>query len=130
MQNYIDSFVLPIKKVHLEEYKAVAKQVAEIWKEYGALGYYEYFGDDLHLEGTRSFTDMADAKKDEVVLFGWVVFPTKEVRDSANKKVPQDPRMEKIVAPLLHPEQPIFDASRMVYGGFKPLVQSPAETSV
>lgn len=124
MTNYIDGFVLPIPKVHLEEYRRVAEKVAEIWKEYGALAYFEYVGDDLTLEGTRSFTEVVGAKEEEEIIFGWVVFPSKEIRDLANQKVPNDPRMAELVTPLMLPEKLIFDASRMVYGGFKPLVQS------
>ena len=124
MSNYIDGFVFPIPKIHLNEYKSVAEKVAEIWKEYGAIAYFEYVGDDMTLEGTKSFTEAAKATDDEEIVFGWVVFPSKDVRDSANKKVPQDPRMEKLVAPLFNPERLIFDASRMIYGGFKPLIQS------
>ncbi|MCB0666541.1 MAG: DUF1428 domain-containing protein [Saprospiraceae bacterium] len=124
MENYIDGFVLPVPRIHLNEYKRVVEEVAEIWKEYGALAYFEYVGEDLGLEGTRSFIDAVDLKKDEVVVFGWVLFPSKETRDSANRLVPQDSRMVKLVTPLTDPERLIFDAGRMVYGGFQPLVQS------
>lgn len=102
----------------------MAEKVAEIWKEYGAIAYFEFVGDDLSLEGTKSFIETVDAKEDEEIVFGWVVFPLKEIGDLANKKVPADPRMTELVAPLTNPEKLIFDASRMVYGGFKPLVQS------
>lgn len=124
MENYIDGFVLPVPKAHLDEYKSVAEKVAEIWKEYGALAYFEYVGDDMELEGTRSFSEVAELKEDEVVIFGWVLFPSKEVRDAANKQVPNDPRMAELVAPLTNTERLIFDAGRMVYGGFRPLVRS------
>ncbi len=124
MTNYIDGFILPIPSVHLNEYKKVVKKVAEIWKEYGAIAYFECVGDDLFLEGTKSFIDTIDAKEDEVIVFGWVIFPSKEIRDIANQKVPNDPRMTEIVSPLTNPEKLIFDASRMVYGGFQSLVQS------
>jgi len=124
MANYIDGFVLPIPRIHLNEYKNVAEKVAEIWKEYGAVAYFEYVGEDLKLEGTRSFMDVVDLKEDEVVIFGWVIFPSKEIRDSANKQVPADSRMAELVAPLTDPNKLIFDAGRMVYGGFQPLVQS------
>lgn len=124
MTNYIDGFVHPIPRIYLAEYKKVAEKVAEIWKEYGAIAYFEFVGDDLSYVGTKSFIDTVDAKEDEEIVFGWVVFPSKEIRDLANKKVPTDPRMTKLVAPLTYPERLIFDASRMVYGGFQPLVQS------
>jgi uncharacterized protein YbaA (DUF1428 family) len=126
MANYIDGFVLPVPRIHLNEYKNVAEKVAEIWKEYGALAYFEYVGEDLKLEGTRSFIDVVDLKDDEVIIFGWVVFPSKEIRDTANKQVPTDSRMTELVAPLTDPKRLIFDAGRMVYGGFQPLVQSNA----
>ena len=124
LSKYIDGFVLPVPRIHLNEYKAVAEKVAEIWKEYGALAYFEYVGEDLKLEGTRSFIEVVDLKEDEVVIFGWVVFPSKETRDAANKQVPNDARMPELVAPLTDPERLIFDAGRMVYGGFQSLVQS------
>jgi uncharacterized protein YbaA (DUF1428 family) len=124
MANYIDGFVLPVPRIHLNEYKSVAEKAAEIWKEYGALAYFEYVGEDLKLEGTRSFIEVVDLKDDEVVVFGWVIFPSKEIRDTANKQVPADSRMAELVAPLTEPKRLIFDAERMVYGGFQPLVQS------
>ena len=124
MTNYIDGFVLPVPRIHLNEYRSVAEKVAEIWKEYGALAYFEYVGEDLTLEGTRSFIEIVDAKENEAIVFGWVIFPSKETRDLANKQVPADPRMTVLVTPLTNPKRLIFDASRMVYGGFQPLVQS------
>lgn len=127
MTDYIDGFVLPIPRIYLDEYKKVAEKVAEIWKEYGAIAYFEFVGDDLSLEGTKSFTKAADAKEDEEIVFGWVVFPSKEIRDLANKKVSTDPRMTKLISPLTDPKKLIFDAGRMLYGGFKPLVQSNEE---
>lgn len=121
-ETYIDGFVLPITETNLSQYKDVAIQVAEIWKNYGATAYFEFVGDDMKLEGTRSFTEIVDLKDGEVVVFGWVVFPSKEIRDDANRKVPNDPKMTEIVAPLLDPKRIIFNAERMIYGGFKALV--------
>lgn len=124
MSNYIDGFVFPVSRQHLQEYQAIAQKVADIWQEYGALAYYEYLGEDLELTGTRSFIRLLELKEDEVAIFGWVVFPSKEIRESANQKVPQDPRMKDLVGPLTHPDRMIFDASRMVYGGFESMIQT------
>ena len=123
MKRYIDGFVLPIPSKHLNEYKRVAETVASIWKEYGALAYFEYVGDDLKVEGLSSFPEVLNAKSDEAIVFGWVVFESREARDLANKKVPNDPRMKELIEPLTDPARNIFDASRMVYCGFQPLVQ-------
>ena len=120
MANYIDGFVLPIPRARLGDYQRVVEAVAEIWKEHGALEYWECVGDDLKLEGTRSFTDLVSAGEDEAVLFGWVVFESREARDLANEKVSADPRM----ADLVDPANSGFDAQRMAYGGFRPFVSS------
>lgn len=97
MSRYIDGFVLPIPREYLDEYQKVALQVGAIWKEYGALEYHEWLGDDLTLEGTASFKTAVNASEGEVVVFGWVVFPSKHIRDRANREVPKDLRMEKLV---------------------------------
>ena len=120
MPNYIDGFVHPIPRDRLDEYMRLVAAVAEIWKEHGALDYWECVGDDLHLEGTRSFIDLVDAAEDEAVLFGWVVFDSRETRDLVNEKVAADPRMEELMAA----SNTGFDAQRMAYGGFQPFIPS------
>lgn len=124
MTNYIDGFVFPVPQSYLNEYKRVAETVAEIWKEHGALAYIEYVGEDLKLEGTHSFPELLDAKEDEAIVFGWVVFDSRAARDLANERVAADPRMTDLIAPLTDPSRMVFDAGRMAYGGFQPLVQS------
>ncbi|OEY65992.1 DUF1428 domain-containing protein [Marinobacter sp. X15-166B] len=124
MTHYIDGFVLPVPRDHLKTYEEVIAKVAEIWKEHGALDYSEYVGDDFSLEGTRSFADVANAKKDEAIIFGWIVFESREARDLANERVAADPRMVDLINPLTNTSRPIFDAKRMMYGGFRSLVQS------
>ena len=125
MANYIDGFVLPIPQKNLEEYKRAAEQVAVVWKEHGALAYFEFVGDDMSLEGVRGFPDAVNANEGDAVVFGWVVFNSREERDLANERVMADPRMADLVNPLVDPERQVFDPERMVYGGFKPLIQAP-----
>lgn len=127
--NYIDGFVFPLPRKHLTQYKEVAEQIADIWKEYGALAYFEYVAEDLSMEGTRSFGELVDLKDQEVVVFGWMVFPSKTVRDQANAQIPQDARMAKLMAPLSDPNERIFDPARMVYGGFEAFISSPVHSS-
>lgn len=119
MAHYIDGFVLPVPRECLNEYERIAKEVAEIWKEHGALDYLEYVGDDMNREGTRSFTDLVAATEDETIVFGWVVFDSREARDLANEKVAADPRMA-----LIDFSNSGFDAKRMAYGGFRSLVRA------
>lgn len=121
MANYIDGFVHPIPLDSLEEYKSLVAAISEIWKEHGALDYWECIGDDLHLEGTCSFAELISAEANEAVLFGWVVFESREARDLANEKVAADPRMEALMAQF----NVGFDARRMAYGGFQSFEPSP-----
>ena len=117
MANYIDGFVHPIPSNRIDEYKRLSHAVAEIWKEYGALDYKEYVGDDMKLEGTRSFPDLLEATREELIVFGWVEFDSRESRDLANKKVAGDPRMAELIEAI----NTGFDAKRMAYGGFQSL---------
>ena len=119
MSHYIDGFVFPIARSSLDTYKQLAEQIAEIWKEYGALEYKEFMGDDMSLEGTRSFIDSTAATDDEVVVMGWVTFESREARDLANEKVMNDPRVEA----LMTSADSGFDPSRMFYGGFTTFIQ-------
>ncbi|MEQ8207190.1 MAG: DUF1428 domain-containing protein [Woeseia sp.] len=118
MANYIDGFVLTVSRGRLDEYRRLVEAAAVIWREHGALGYREFVGDDLVREGTRSFTDATAATDDEVIVFGWVEFESRAVRDLANEKVAADPRM----AELMQSSDSDFDAERMLYGGFRSLV--------
>ncbi|MFW6089467.1 MAG: DUF1428 domain-containing protein, partial [Gemmatimonadota bacterium] len=118
MTHYVDGFVFPIPRDRLGEYQRLAKAAAEIWKEHGALDYCEYVGDDLKLDGTRSFLDIVDTAENEVIVFGWVAFESREARDLANEKVATDPRM----ANLIDASNSGFVAKRMAYGGFERFV--------
>ena len=117
MAHYIDGFVVPISRDRLDEYKRLVEAIADIWKEHGALEYKEYVGDDLILDGTRSFADLVASNEDEVIVFGWVEFESREARDLANEKVAADPRMEELV----NSSNSGFDAERMAYAGFRSL---------
>lgn len=52
------------------------------------------------------------------------MFDSREGRALANARVAADPRMTDLSAPLTNPSRIVFDARRMVYGGFQPLVHS------
>jgi len=126
MSHYIDGFAFPIATDRVDDYRPLAEAVAEIWMEHGALGYYEYTGDDMTLDGTRSFVDVLSASEHETIVFGWVVFESREARDLANEKVSTDPRMEQLITAL----DSGFDPERMAYGGFKPLIQTSSKSAV
>ena len=84
--------------------------------KFGDIDFVECVGDDvLHGELT-SFPRAVQAKDDEVVVFSWIIYPSKETRDAANKKIMADERLKKMM------ENPPFDGKRMIFGGFKPFL--------
>ena len=119
MSEYIDGFVIPVPKDKVEEYRRLAEKAARIWKEHGALDYWECIGDDLEAKDMVSFTKLADAKPDETVVFAWAVFESRAHRDEANAKIMADPRLKEMMESTNQP----FDCKRMAYGGFKVIVQ-------
>jgi len=120
VNRYVDGFVIPLARDRIDDYRRLAEKAAPIWKEHGALDYWECVGDDLDVEGMISFPELAKAGPDETVVFAWVVFESREARDKANEKIMADPRMAELMAPNQHP----FDCERMAYGGFKTLVHA------
>ena len=117
---YVDGFVIPIPKKNLPAYRRVALKAGKVWKEHGALEYRECVGDDLNNAegGTRTFPRQVKTKPGETVLFSWIVYRSRAHRDKVNAKVMKDPRIARMMSTSAMP----FDVKRMVYGGFKTVV--------
>ena len=118
MARYVDGFVIPMPKRNIAAYRRLAQRAGKIWLEYGALEFRECVGDDLESEGTASFTRAARAKPNETVFFSWIVYKSRAHRDRVNAKIMRDPRLTKMMDGKAMP----FDVKRMVYGGFRALV--------
>lgn len=119
MAKYVDGFLIPIPTKNLAAYKKLAKKASKVWLDHGALAYVETSGDDLAVKGVGSFAKISKARRNETVIFAWVVFKSKAHRNAVNKKVMEDPRIANF-DPAIMP----FDSKKMVYGGFKVLVEA------
>jgi uncharacterized protein YbaA (DUF1428 family) len=119
MEKYIDGFVIPLPKEKIDEYKTIAERAGAIWKEHGALEYWECLGDDLDAANMVSFKKAAGTGEGETVVFSWIVFESREHRDKVNAAVMADPRIKEIMEQSSEP----FDCKRMVYGGFRKLIE-------
>lgn len=124
MKRYVDGFVLPIPKRSVSKYQAIAEAASKLWKEHGALEYWECVGDDLNTDCSRTFTDMTNARDDETVIFAWAIFESRQARDAANEKIMADPRMAALMTDLTDPDHPILDFQRMAHGGFRELARA------
>lgn len=119
MAKYVDGFLIPIKSENVEKYREMAQTASEVWKEHGALEYYECVGDDLEIENMLSFKTTAGTSDEETVIFAWIVYESKEQRDKVNALVMEDERIKKAI----EEHGKLFDFKRMAYGGFKTLVE-------
>jgi uncharacterized protein YbaA (DUF1428 family) len=117
---YVEGFVAAVPAANKEAYRKHAAEAAPLFKEFGATRVVEAWGDDVPDGKVTDFKRAVKAKEDEVVVFGWFEYPSKEVRDAANKRMRDDPRMKDMGASMP------FDGQRMIYGGFEPLVDQTA----
>ena len=115
---YVDGYVLPVPKKNLAVYRRMAQKAGKVWLEYGALEFRECVGDDLKTKMAASFPQTIRLKKGEAVVFSWIAFKSRAHRDIVNAKVMKDPRLAKMMDLKAMP----FDSRRMVYGGFKTIV--------
>jgi uncharacterized protein YbaA (DUF1428 family) len=115
---YVDGFVIPVQKAKLDAYKAMSSKAGTIWRELGALEFRECVGDDVKPGKLTSFPQSVMLENGEVVVFSWIVYPSRAKRDEVNEKVMKDPRM----AELMKQETMPFDGKRMIYGGFEMVV--------
>ncbi|MDD1612266.1 MAG: DUF1428 domain-containing protein [Methylococcaceae bacterium] len=119
MPNYVDGFVLPVLKKNITAYTRMAKKASRIWKELGALDYKECVGDDLNIKFCMPFPKGIRIKPGETVVFSYIVYKSRKHRDAVNAKVMKDPR----IAEMCDPKDMPFDCKRMLYGGFKAIVE-------
>ena len=116
--SYVDGYVLPVPKKNLKAYARMARMGAKVWVKHGALDYKECVGEDLKTKWGTPFSSMMKLKPGETVVFSYIVFKSRAHRDRVNAKVMKE--MENMCDLKSMP----FDVRRMVYGGFKMLVDA------
>jgi uncharacterized protein YbaA (DUF1428 family) len=112
---YVDGFVIPVPAASKERFRSFAADAARVFVEHGATRVVECWGDDVPDGKLTDFKGSVKASADEVVVFAWIEWPSREARDAGHAKVMGDSRMTG-------PEASPFDAKRMIYGGFTPVV--------
>ncbi len=117
--SYVDGFLLPVPNENLAAYRALARKAGKIWMEYGALAYFEGWGDDVPPGKVTSYDKSVKLKPGETVVFSYIVYKSRKDRDRINKKVMADPRL----AAMGDPNKMPFDGKRMMWGGFKGIVE-------
>jgi uncharacterized protein YbaA (DUF1428 family) len=117
---YVDGFIVPVPKKKLGAYRRMAQKAGKVWREHGALEFRESVADDVKVGKRTSFPRSVKRKPGETVVFSWIVYRSRADRDRVNAKVMKDKRL----AGMMNPKSLPFDAKRMIYGGFKVLVDA------
>ena len=112
---YIDGYVVAVPTRNKQIYKQVAEEMAQLFKDYGALSMTECWGDDVPEGEVTSFPMAVKQQPDETVVFSWIAWPSKEVRNNGMQKAMEDERMKGKDMP--------FDGKCMIFGGFEVLVE-------
>ena len=119
MPRYVDGFVVPVPKRKIAAYKKMARTGGKVWKEHGALEYVECIADDVKWGKRTSFPRSVKMKRpSETVFFSFIVYKSRKDRDRIMKKVMADPRL----ADMMDMKKLPFDAKRMIFGGFRTIV--------
>ena len=115
---YVDGLVAAVPTANREIYRKHAEAAAVVFKEHGALRVVECWGDDVPEGKLTSFPMAVKRKEDETVVFSWITWASRQVRDEGMKKVMADPRLQPDTNPMP------FDGQRLIYGGFDVLVDA------
>jgi uncharacterized protein YbaA (DUF1428 family) len=115
---YVDGFVTPVPKRNLAAYRRMAQKAGRVWREYGALEFREAVADDVKVGKWTSFPRSVKRKSGETVMFSWIVYKSRDHRDRVLARVMKDKRLAGMMDPKAMP----FDAKRMIYGGFRIVV--------
>lgn len=114
--SYIDGFVAPVPNANREAYRKHAADAAAIFKDHGATEVVECWADDVPQGEVTSFPLSVQLAEGESVVFSWIVWPDKAARDAGWERTMKDERMPQDASAMP------FDAKRMIYGGFTPIV--------
>jgi uncharacterized protein YbaA (DUF1428 family) len=115
---YVDGFVAAVPTANREKFRKHAADAAPVFKEHGALKVVECWGDDVPDGKVTSFPMAVKCEPGETVVFSWIIWPSREVRDAGMAKVMADPRLQPEANPMP------FDGKRMIYGGFEVVVEA------
>ena len=114
---YVDGIIIPVPKKKFAAYRAMSKKFGKVCREHGALEYNESVADDVKKGKRTSFPRAVKQKPSETVIFAWITYKSRADRNRINKKVMADPRLSGMDMKKMP-----FDAKRMIYGGFKVIV--------
>ncbi len=107
---FLDITVIPVPTASKAAYLEHARQNTLLFKEFGASGVTECWGEDVSDGKVTDFKKAVALQDGETVAVGWVTWPDRATRDAAWEKLMKDQRMMALEMP--------FDGKRMIFAGF------------
>ena len=123
--SYIEGFVIPVPTANRDKFIEHARIADEVFMEHGATRIFECWGDDVSHGKQTDFYRAVAATDDETVVFSWIEWPDKAFRDAQWTKLEEVMKTDPRFNPANNPMP--FDAKRMIYGGFQPVVTLGAQ---
>ena len=114
---FVDGFVAAVPKANKDKYIKHAEIASAVFKDHGAIRVTECWGEDVPDGELTSFPMAVKRQADETVVFAWIEWPSRDIRDAGMEKVMQDPRMQPDQNPMP------LDSKRLIYGGFDMILE-------
>jgi TetR/AcrR family transcriptional regulator, transcriptional repressor for nem operon len=116
---YLDGYIMVVQEAKRDAFITHVKQCIPIYKEYGALKVLDSWADDLpSSDRINSYSHAVQLQDGEALVFSYIEWPSKAVRDAAWPRILRDPRMHPDVNPMP------YDDKRMLRGGFQTLINA------
>lgn len=116
--SYLEGSVIAVPNDQRDAYAAHADTLSKLFVEHGAVRSVNAWGDLVPDGKVTDFKRAVAAKPDEAVVFSWIEWPSKQVRDTAWGKLIKDPRLQQPANGLA------FDEGRRIYGSFIPILDA------
>jgi len=120
---YTDGFVVPVPEGRRDDYRQLASKMAKVFRQHGATRVVEAIADDVPHGKVTDFYRSVKAEDGETIVFSFIEWPDKEVRDQAWQKIMADESMK--------PEDDMpFAGQRMFWGGFEKILDSAEQPPI
>lgn len=112
----VDTLVAAVPNARKDAFVRHAQTAASIFKTNGALSAIYCWGSDVPDGDLTSLPKAVQCGEDETVVFGWIVWPSQDVRAQGMQRAFGDPRMQTHYSPIP------YNLSRAIHGMFEPVV--------
>ena len=119
--SYIDGFVIAVPTANKQKFMEHARLGDAVFVDHGAARVIECWQDNVERGHTTDFFGAVECKDDEAVVFSWIEWPDKATRQAMTGRMDELAKSDDRFDPEKNPMP--FDGTRMIYGGFQPIVE-------